>query len=100
MVSIRDLNIVILNKFRMMPRTHVMIGALVGALLSFKFNIAFTDVIIAAIFGSFVDLDHVVSHWQKSGRLSISDTLRVDVKGLEHSRTPWIHGKYGLITMA
>ena len=84
----------------MMPRTHFMIGALVASLLAFKFQITFADVIIGALFGSLVDLDHVISHWAQSGKLSISDTIRVDVNHLEKSRTLWIHGKFGLATMA
>ncbi len=76
-----------------------MIGALVAAFLSFKFNITLGDVFIGAFFGSIVDLDHVVSHWMQSGKMSLRDTVRVDVTGLEHSRTRWIHGPLGFFTI-
>ena len=84
----------------MMPRTHAIIGALIAALLSFKFSITFADVIIGAIFGSVVDLDHVYAHWKSSGILSLSETARVGVLELENGKTPYIHGYYGLLTMA
>ena len=79
-----------------MPRTHVLIGFCVAAVINLFLPLAWWHFLLAGFVAAIIDLDHVINFWRVKGELSVQKAWNTAFEHLGFERS-FLHRKYGIL---